>query len=396
LFSSAFMIINAVLFLSYENTIVKTRNQRELPALCWMCLAVALFIIVLTTGVFIVGRKLDIEFFVNFPSLPLLIILLVITAFNQLFYNLSNRYEKYSLMAVANITQGLSQAFFRILLSMVKSLNGLILGNVLAQLSSVITYLVGLRRQIPVIYRSHPSLSEIRQMIRKYRNFPMFDAPGIVLEAAMVNMALIILSLYFPKSVIGCYSIIFQFMVLPISMVGSAMSKVYYKEISVAKESGQIASVTKKVVKITFILSMIPITFVVLGGDLFIEWYLGEKWEVAGNFALCLSMMSVPIVLTESVLPIYRVIDKQKTRFIFDLVCVIVGLGGMIIACETTTNIYRVLMVYVVLYTSVRFLLFFNVKKNSGMTLSVREWLLSCSCVVLCYAILAVRVYHLL
>jgi O-antigen/teichoic acid export membrane protein len=141
---------------------------------------------------------------------------------------------------------------------------------------------------------------------------------------------------------------------------------------------------------------MIPITFVVLGGDLFIEWYLGEKWEVAGNFALCLSMMSVPIVLTESVLPIYRVIDKQKTRFIFDLVCVIVGLGGMIIACETTTNIYRVLMVYVVLYTSVRFLLFFNVKKNSGMTLSVREWLLSCSCVVLCYAILAVRVYHLL
>jgi O-antigen/teichoic acid export membrane protein len=390
------MIINAVLFLSYENTIVKTRNQRELPALCWMCLAVALFIIVLTTGVFIVGRKLDIEFFVNFPSLPLLIVLLVITAFNQLFYNLSNRYEKYSLMAVANITQGLSQAFFRIVLSMVKSLNGLILGNVLAQLSSVITYLVGLRRQIPVIYRSHPSLSEIRQMIRKYRNFPMFDAPGIVLEAAMVNMALIILSLYFPKSVIGCYSIIFQFMVLPISMVGSAMSKVYYKEISVAKESGQIASVTKKVVKITFILSMIPITFVVLGGDLFIEWYLGEKWEVAGNFALCLSMMSVPIVLTESVLPIYRVIDKQKTRFIFDLVCVIIGLGGMIIACETTTNIYRVLMVYVVLYTLVRFLLFFNVKKCSRMTFSLREWLLSGFCVAFCYVILVVRVYHLL
>ncbi len=396
LFSSAFMIINAVLFLSYENTIVKTRNQRELPALCWMCLAVALFIIVLTAFVFIVGRDLDIEFFVNFPSLPLLIVLLVITAFNQLFYNLSNRYEKYSLMAVANITQGLSQAFFRILLSMVKSLNGLILGNVLAQLSSVITYLVGLRRQIPVIYRSRPSLSEIRQMIRKYRNFPMFDAPGIVLEAAMVNMALIILSLYFPKSIIGCYSIIFQFMVLPISMVGSAMSKVYYKEISVAKEQGQIASVTKKVVKITFFLSLIPITFVVLGGDRFIEWYLGEKWEVAGNFALCLSMMSVPIVLTESVLPIYRVIDKQKTRFVFDLVCVIVGLGGMIVACETTTNIYRVLMVYVVLYTTVRFLLFFNVKKNSGMTLSLKEWLLSGSCVALCYVILAVRVYHLL
>ena len=224
----------------------------------------------------------------------------------------------------------------------------------------------------------------------------MFDAPGIVLEAAMVNMALIILSLYFPKSVIGCYSIIFQFMVLPISMVGSAMSKVYYKEISVAKEPGQIASVTKKVVKITFFLSLIPITFVVLGGDQFIEWYLGEKWEVAGNFALCLSMMSVPIVLTESVLPIYRVIDKQKIRFVFDLVCVIVGLGGMVVACETTTNIYRVLMVYVVLYTLVRFLLFFNVKKCSRMTFTVREWLLSGFCVAFCYVILVVRVYHLL
>ena len=396
LFSSAYLIVNAVLFLSYENTLVKTKDERELPALSLMCLLVAWCVIALTAVVFLAGRRLQVSFFENFPSLPLLIVLLFTTSFSQLFYNLSNRYEKYSLMAVANVVQGGTQAALRLALSLVKSFNGLIVGNMLAQFATLVVYVSGLRRQLSQLLSQRPRLGDLGRLMVKYKNFPLFDAPGMILEASIGNLALIILSLYFPKSIIGCYSIIFQFMVLPISLIGSAMSKVYYKEISVAKDVSEISGVTRRVTKISFLLAMIPITFVVLGGDIFITWYLGDKWAVAGNFALCMSMMSVPIVLTESLLPLYRVIDRQRTRFLFDLVCVLLGLGGLVVACNSMTNVYGVLMVYVVLYSMVRFLLFFNIKKHASVRFLPKEWALAVGAILLCYTVLFVRLCHLL
>lgn len=395
-FSSAFLIVNSILFLSYENTIVKSKDEREIPGLCLTCMLVALTIIAGTTLVFLGGRALHLRFFSDFPSLTALVVLLFISMFNQLLYNLSNRYERYTLMSVTNVVQGIGQALFRLVLSAVRSFNGLIVGNILAQLLSVVSYTHGLRRHLVRLTSSRPLWTDVRRLMMRYKNFPLFDAPGLVLEAAIFNMALIILSLFFPKSVIGCYSIIFQFLVLPISLVGSAMSKVYYKEISVAHTDEAIASTTKRVVKMTFLLAMMPITFIVLGGDKLIAWYLGHQWTVAGNFALCLSMMSVPIILTESLLPLYRVVDKQKTRFFFDLVCIILALGGLLIACATLSNIYWVLAIYVTLYSVVRFLLFFNIKQTAKVTFTPKEWYVAGGSIALVYLILLVRLYTLL
>ncbi len=396
IFSSAYMIVNALLFFSYENTIVKTKDETEVPVLCRACLVVAFSVIVLTAVVFLGGKALSIGFFTGFPELGLFILLLAISALTQLFYNLCNRYEKYTLMSVTNVIQGAGQAFFRLLFYAVKSVNGLILGNVVAQFMAAASYLVGLRCKTKELLRTKATGAQIKSVLRKYKNFPLYDAPGMILEVSIGNLALIILSLFFSKSDIGCYSIIYQFMILPISLIGSAMAKVYYKDISVAETQEDMGRVTKKVTKLTFVLALLPIAFVMCGGDLFITWYLGEKWAMSGNFALCLSAISVPIILSESLLPIYRVIDKQNIRLKYDILCAIFGLGGMFAACLAHTGIYVALLTYVVLYSIMRYLLFLSIQREAKTEWAPKEMFLGISAVLLCYLILAVRIYILL
>ena len=395
-FSSAYMIVNALLFLSYENTIVKTKDEREVPALCMACIFVALCVTTLAFFIFMGGRMMDVKFFVDFPELGLFILLLVFSIFTQLFYNLSNRYEKYTLMSVSNVVQGAGQAGFRLLFYSFKSVNGLILGNVVAQFMAAVSYVIGLRRKMTSLLSERPTAAQVKSVLLKYKNFPLYDAPGIILEVSIGNLALIILSLFFAKSDIGCYSIIYQFMILPISLIGSAMAKVYYKDISVAQTEEALASVTKKVTKLTFVLSLLPIVFVMCGGDLFITWYLGEKWAMSGNFALCLSAISVPIILSESLLPLYRVIDKQHIRLKYDILCAVFGLGGMFVACMIHSSIYVSLLTYVVLYSVMRYLLFFSIQREAKTVWTAKEMLLGGSLVLLCYLILIVRIYLLL
>lgn len=394
-FSSTFLIINSILFLSYENTIVKSRED-EVSGLCLACSMVACTVIMLTVCVFFAGRFIGAEFFCDFPSLGILVALLFVSLFNQLLYNLSNRYEQYMLMSVTNVVQGIGQAISRLALSFVKSINGLIVGNVIAQILSVLSYVYGLRKRLPAIFHKKPGLHEVRSLLVKYKNFPLYDAPGLVLESSIFNLALIILSLYFTKDIIGCYSIIFQFLVLPVSLVGSAMSKVYYREISVTNSTQEISSITKKVSKMTYGLSLLPITFIALGGDKLITIFLGNKWAVAGNIALCMSIMSVPIILAESLLPLFRRLDKQRTRLSYDVLCFAFGLGGLLLSCNLSDNIYIVLVVYVICYSFARYFLFFNILRNAKADFPVKTIVLASLVVLVLYIIAFVRINSLI
>ena len=154
IFSSTFMIINSILFLSYENAIVKVREEREVATLCKACVIVASCMILFACIAFTTGKFIGIDFFIGFPHFDLLVLLLLITIFSQVLYNLSNRYEKYSLMAITNIIQGTAQATFRLLFSIFHQINGLIAGNVAAQIMTIISYSKGLKHQVAQIYKT--------------------------------------------------------------------------------------------------------------------------------------------------------------------------------------------------------------------------------------------------
>jgi O-antigen/teichoic acid export membrane protein len=372
-FSSFIAIVTTVLFLGFDNTIVKVKDK-DVANVTLLCLVTSLLFIILISIVFFVGYIADISFFRTFPAPKLLILYLLFYSFYTIFYNLSNRQEKYSTLAITNIIQGSSQAAFRIMFGVfcLTSINGLILGTTIAEGISSLFLFFCIIKLSDLLSNINISFTRIKELIIKLKNFPLFDAPSSMLSFAAFNLPVIILAIYFDKKSIGCFSIILQLLLLPMSFIGSAMGKVYYQELCKNDyDSNIISNTTDKVIKIVSIISIIPLLFIACGGDKLIIFFLGSKWQTAGDIALCLSIWSFPTILTQPLIPLFRLLNKQKTLLFFDSMYFLCGIGSILITCSLSHNLYFILIIFSIACFFVKVAMFLKILSLSHLSLKL-------------------------
>ena len=370
-FSSVYYIIIAFIFLSYENTIVKCNDKQEIPNLVLLCLLVSGVVILGVAAFFYIGKWFNVGFCIDFPSVPLLIAMLVTYILHTLTQNLANRELLYGKMAISGVVNGVSQAILRIAFGVWPIVTyGLIVGNLLAQIIATVFLAVFLFQVLDARMWKQFSFAKAKDLSIKYKKFPFFDAPARLIEFAIGNLSLLIMAHFWSRDEIGSYSMIVQFILLPITMIGSAMANVYYRELSEQVDNPMhIATATKRAAKITFLISVLPLLFLALGGDKLLVIFLGQQWVVAGKLSLCLVIYSVPVILSEPLLPIFRSLDKQEERFKLNLLCLVLSLGGLILSAVLSGNIYLSVIVYAAMYAFVRYLMFFRELKVAGVSL---------------------------
>lgn len=371
-FSSLFTMTYVVLHLCYEHVIVRC-NKDEVGNVTILNIFVSICIILLMLIAFLLGGYLNLKFFVEFPQKTFFFTYLVITAFLVIAQQIANREGRYTLMSIGSITIGLSQATLRILFGVVIIFsNGLIAGTVFAQLVALFVFIILLYNYFNRYFFSNISLKGIAEVAQKYKKFPLFDAPATLMAFAASNTPIIILSLYFNKPEIGCYSMIVHLLLMPISFIGSSMGKVYYQHISQAcnDDVKKISAVSLKVIKTTTLISVLPTLFLVLGGDKLTALFLGSQWSIADKMILCLAIWSIPTIITEPLRFIYRYKSKQNILFKFNIFYFLGGLISLIICCSLGLSIFTTITIYAVTTATVKTCLFFNVLKQTNVLLT--------------------------
>ena len=390
-FSSVLFIVNSFLCLSYENAIIRTNKRESVSILVILCISIALIVSLIVGICFTAGQQLGFKFFVEFPSVSLLVLTLFLTAIHNTLLCVANNDKRYSLMFFINVTNGFTQAVIRIMLGVFPVISlGLIWGNFIGHFVSAVFLFVFLHGSLRFCQKDI-SYSGIKLVAKEYEKFPRYDAPAKFLEFTVGNIVIIILSHFFAKEEIGCYSMIMTFLLSPIAVIGSAMGNVYYREISQNREADFVKGVTTKVLKITFFLSLLPILFINLGGDYLLTLFLGSKWEAAGKMAIIMSIFSLPIILSEPLLPAFRALDRQEYRLQLNIVNLVLSIGALVISSIFINNIYTVLLFYSVVYAMVRFIFFYIVLKITGVN-SVQVIKIYIPVIVIVYLLVVVRV----
>jgi O-antigen/teichoic acid export membrane protein len=372
IFSSFVSIVTVGIFWGLENMIIKTNASEELSG-GTLCLATGTCTTALIALVFMIGNLFTFSFFTGFPSKILLFVYLIAYILYTIFYNYANKYQKYSGLALNHIIQGGSQALFRVGLGFwgISVVNGLILGTTIAQIISMI-FLVALMYPTLVVALKNrkTSVSSMKRLLVKHKNFPLYDAPSSLLSFAAFNLPLLVLSYYFDKSQIGCYSIILQLLLLPMSFIGSSMGRVYYQQICQMNDESEISRKTKNILQLMAIIAILPLLFMACGGDFLLQLYLGSQWHSVKEIALPLSLWAFPTVLTQPLLPLYRQKNKQRTLLRFDLLYFCGGIGSIWLGCLLSDKLYYILICYSVICLLVKLALFFNILKLSKISLS--------------------------
>ena len=97
----------------------------------------------------------------------------------------------------------------------------------------------------------------MKAIIIKYKNFVVYDAPSSILCFAGFNVPLLVLVAHFNKATIGSYSIILQLLLLPMTIIGSAIGRIYYEQLCSDNTENNRLRIQQRTIQVGKVVSLI-------------------------------------------------------------------------------------------------------------------------------------------
>lgn len=131
----------------------------------------------------------------------------------------------------------------------------------------------------------------LKKIAYKYRDFPIYRAPQMVLYAVSQSLPILMLTVFFGAATAGFYALTRTVLSVPINLLGGSVQSVFYPHINEAVLSNRKATpIILKAVTSLAVLGVLPFTVVVLWGPSLFEFAFGSDWEQAGKYAQWISI----------------------------------------------------------------------------------------------------------
>lgn len=159
-------------------------------------------------------------------------------------------------------------------------------------------------------YKAPRLFADLKELAYKHRDFPLFRAPQVFINAASQSLPVIMLASFFGPAAAGYYSIGKTVLGLPTTLIGKSVSDVFYPRITEAFNEGK--SVKKLLIKATGSLALVcvvPFSIVIFFGPWLFEFIFGQDWVMAGEYASWMALWSMFAFINRpsvSVIPVLR------------------------------------------------------------------------------------------
>lgn len=257
------------------------------------------------------------------------------------------RHRNYKVITRTKIIQSIVANLTKVILGLVKfGPIGLIFGVIIGQ-SAGITSL-----STPVIKNkellSAVSLQRIKQVLKRYKNFPLYSAPSNYVYTAGNSLPIIFITAIFGAGITGLYGLANSIINLPMNLIGNSVSQVFYSEAANIGKSNpkEIKRLSIKLIKKLAIIGLIPLIILLLFGPWLFSFVFGAQWYEAGIYARILSVM---VYFHFIILPMGRILEvfeHQREGLIFNSIRLIIILS--IFFCVNLFNFtsYQTIAIY--------------------------------------------------
>lgn len=230
----------------------------------------------------------------------------------------STRRKHYERLSMSRLTQSVSTASINLAMGFSKTgVGGLILGNIVGQ--SCATGIMGWqvwrddKNKIELI-----SKKSMRKNAKKYRNFPLINAFHAFLDAVQTSGVVFLIAAYYGGAVLGLYSFVMRLLRIPVNLIGSSVSQVFYQEASeIYNRKGDLHYLLR-ITMIRLGLAGLPILIFILlfAPDMF-GVFFGADWVKAGVYAQILSPWIYFNFIVSPISGIYLIVGRQRQAILF-------------------------------------------------------------------------------
>lgn len=231
------------------------------------------------------------------------------------------RGRNYKIITRTKISQSIAANVTKVFLGLISfGPIGLILGVIIGQ-SAGITSLTS-----PIIKKrelfSEIKIQRLKQVLKRYKNFPLYSAPSNYVYTAGNNIPVVLLTSLFGSAVTGLFGLANSIIQLPMNLIGMSVSQVFYSEAAnIGKTNPQeIKRLSVKLIKKLALIALVPLVILLLFGPWLFSFVFGSQWYEAGIYARILSVM---VYFHFIILPIGRILEifeRQRAGLIFNII----------------------------------------------------------------------------
>lgn len=299
-----FLAILAVLMpiaaLTYPIAIVLPKSDSEALAVAKLSVLTAVIISILVTLIVLLFGK-QLAAFLGMEGLASLFILIPLAMFFSSLHQIAEQWlfrkQQFTITARAAIFQSISinaaKVGFGLFHPVVTVL--VVLSSFGNGLHALLLWL-GIQKQktgkkCPKFDKNDVADINIRDITHKYRDFPLFRSPQVLVNGLSQSMPVLMLASLFSPSAAGFYTIGKMVLGVPANLIGKAVGDVFYPRITSAAHSKE--NLFRLLLKATVSLALvglIPFGFVIIFGPWLFAFVFGEEWFMAGEYARWISI----------------------------------------------------------------------------------------------------------
>jgi len=333
-FNAIVIIISAGITLDYSQAIMLPKEKNDALHLLLLSLIATFSISLLCVLACLVApdRLMGFMKATNARVLPLFVFATLVTGFNVAVQGWCVRIKAFRHTAASQVIRSLSSNGMQIGAGLARTGPfGLIVSGVLADLFASLNLLRALLADLRT-FDHVISLERMKQLAKKYRDFPLYSASQDVINAASNGLPVLILTHFFGVGVAGAYVFGIRLLIKPTGLITRALRQVLFQRASERQhEGGRLLPLYVKTTVALFALGLLPTVVLILWSPSIFAFVFGAQWYTAGEYARSLivwvlfAFCNVPAVLFA------RLVRIQRTVFVYNVALLAARMAVLVI-----------------------------------------------------------------
>ncbi|NND71909.1 MAG: oligosaccharide flippase family protein [Rhodothermales bacterium] len=246
--------------------------------------------------------------------LLLLPVALILVRFSMLGELWNIRYKTFKTISAVSVSRSASTNFVK-LGAYTSGTSGLFFGYIAGFTLAVSIYAAGIVRAVRLSL--HDGLREgVVRVARRYKNFPRYTMPASLLASLVGRLPFLLLLYFFSPEIVGLFGRAFAAIMVPLSVVGTAVSNVFYVFAAERRNTPHLASSSAKVFDRLVLFGLFPSLAILLAGPQIFGFVFGSDWTASGDFARIIAIWLLLSAVTSPLTRLFDVLERQRLELI--------------------------------------------------------------------------------
>jgi len=331
-FTATLAVVTPIAALTYPIAIVLPKKDDDARSIAKLSFFLALCISLIFATIVLIGEQaiaqlLNLEAIA--PYLLLIPVAMFLSSLQQIMQQWLIRKKQFKVSARIAVSQSLILNIAKTGIGFVHPAGAILivvttLGNALYALQ---LWLGAKRWSSPAEYIHRPAkaLPSWKKIAHQYRDFPLYRAPQVTINAFSQSLPILMLASFFGPAAAGFYSLSRVTLAMPTALLGKAISDVFYPRIAEAAHANEnIFSHIFKATTALMVIGIIPFGLVFLWGPILFELVFGSEWGQAGEYARWLSLWLFFGFTNRPIVSAIPVLNLQGYFLIYEIISVII------------------------------------------------------------------------